>query len=308
MSLLHQRVNEYLALRRAMGFKLREHGLLLPRFADFVEQSGATTVSIDLMLDWATQPTGVDPFRWRSRLSVVRGFARYLRVLDSATQVPPPRLLAYRPSRPTPFLFSDEEVRRLLDATEQLRPPFRAVTYRTVFGLLAVTGLRVGEAIALERRDVDLARRMLTVRQTKFNRSRRLPLLPSVVAALGIYAHERDRSGPPPRAPNFFLSMRGTAFLYTCVRGVFTTLVRRAGIQARSASCRPRLHGLRHSFAVHSLTEWYRNGVDVAARLALLAAWLGHTHPASTYWYLQATPELLGEAARRLESSQVSSS
>ena len=246
MSLLHQRVNEYLALRRAMGFKLREHGLLLPRFADFVEQSGAATVSVELMLDWATQPTGVDPFRWRSRLSVVRGFARYLHVLDPATQVPPPRLLAYRPSRPTPFLFSDEEVRRLLDATEQLRPPFRAVTYRTVFGLLAVTGLRVGEAIALERRDVDLARRMLTVRQTKFNRSRRLPLLPSVVAALGIYAHERDRSGPPPRAPNFFLSMRGTALLYTCVRDVFATLARRAGIQARSASCRPRLHGLRH--------------------------------------------------------------
>ena len=308
MSLLHQRVNEYLALRRAMGFKLREHGLLLARFADFVEQSGAATVSVELMLDWATQPTGVDPFRWRSRLSVVRGFARYLHVLDPATQVPPPRLLAYRPSRPTPFLFSDEEVRRLLDATEQLRPPFRAVTYRTVFGLLAVTGLRVGEAIALERRDVDLARRMLTVRQTKFNRSRRLPLLPSVVAALGIYAHERDRSGPPPRAPNFFLSMRGTALLYTCVRDVFATLARRAGIQARSASCRPRLHGLRHSFAVHCLTEWYRDGVDVAARLPLLAAWLGHTHPASTYWYLQATPELLGEAARRLESSQVSSS
>jgi len=308
MSLLHQRVNEYLALRRAMGFKLREHGLLLPRFADFVEQRGATTVSVDLMLDWATQPTGVDPFRWRSRLSVVRGFARYLRGLDSTTQGPPPRLLAYRRSRPTPFLFSDEEVRRLLDATEQLRPPFRAVTYRTVFGLLAVTGLRVGEAIALEHRDVDLARRALTVRQTKFNRSRRLPLLPSVVAALGIYARERDRSGPPPTVPNFFLSMRGTALLYPCVRDVFATLARRSGIQARSASCRPRLHGLRHSFAVHSLTEWYRDGVDVAARLPLLAAWLGHTHPASTYWYLQATPELLGEAARRLESSQVASS
>ena len=308
MSLLHQRVNEYLALRRAMGFKLREHGLLLPRFADFVEQRGATTVSVELMLDWATQPTRVDPFRWRGRLSIVRGFARYLRVLDPATEVPPPRLLAYRPSRPTPFLFSDEEVRTLLDATEQLRPPFRAATYRTVFGLLAVTGLRVGEAIALERRDVDFARRTLTVRQTKFNRSRRLPLLPSVAAALGTYAHERDRSGPRPKAPNFFLSMRGTALLYPCVRGVFVMLTRRAGIQARSASCRPRLHGLRHSFAVRSLTEWYRDGVDVAARLPLLAAWLGHTHPASTYWYLEATPELLGEAARRLESGQVSNS
>ena len=139
----------------------------------------------------------------------MRGFARYLRVLDPATEVPPPRLLTDRRSRPTPFLFSDEEVRRLLDATEQLRPPFRAGTYRAVFGLLAATGLRVGEAIALERRDVGLAHRTLTVRQTKFNRSRRLPLLPSVVTALGSYARERDRSGLRPKAPNFFLSMRG---------------------------------------------------------------------------------------------------
>ena len=196
MNPIHQRVSEYLALRRAMGFKLREHGLLLPQFADFVERSGATTVSIDLALAWATQPSGVDPFRWKSRLSIVRGFARYLHALDPVTEVPPQGLLAYRASRPTPFLFSDEEVRKLLAATHRLRPPFRAATYRTVFGLLAATGLRVGEAIALERGDVDLARGVLTVRQSKFNRSRQLPLLASIVDALWTYTRERDRFGP----------------------------------------------------------------------------------------------------------------
>ena len=272
MSPIHQRVSEYLALRRAMGFKLRDHGLLLPQFAEFVERNGATTVSIHLALAWATQPSGVDPLRWKSRLSIVRGFARYLYALDPVTEVPPPGLLAYRASRPTPFLFSDEEVRKLLAATHRLQPPFRAATYRTVFGLLAATGLRVGEAIALERGDVDLACGVLTVRQTKFNRSRQLPLLASIVDALRTYTRERDRFEPRPKAPSFFLSTRGTALLYTCVRGVFAELTQCAGIKARSVSCRPRLHGLRHSFAVNSLLQWYRDGADVAARAHRMGA------------------------------------
>ena len=300
MSRLHALLDDYLALRRGLGFKLRAERLLLPGFVDFVEQAGAESVTVELALAWAKKPTGVDPFRWQRRLSMVRGFARYVYAFDPVTEVPPDRLLAYRYSRPTPFLLSDQEIAALLAAADTLRPLLLAVTCRTLFGLLAVTGLRVGEAIDLDREDVDLARRLLTVRKTKFNKSRVLPLHPSTSDALATYTQERDRLCPKPMAASFFVSTAGTRLLYPVVRKVFVDLVNELGIQPRSPSCRPRLHGLRHSFVVNTLLGWYRDDVDVAAKLPALAAYLGHSHPASTYWYLQAVPELLTAAAQRL--------
>ena len=300
MSRLHALLDDYLALRRGLGFKLRAERLLLPGFVDFVEQAGAESVTVELALAWAKSPTGVNPFRWQRRLSMVRGFARYVYAFDPVTEVPPDRLLAYRYSRPTPFLLSDQEIAALLAAADTLRPRLLAVTCRTLFGLLAVTGLRVGEAIDLDREDVDLARRLLTVRQTKFNKSRLLPLHPSTSDALATYTQERDRLCPKPMASSFFVSTAGTRLLYPVVRKVFVDLVNELGIQPRSPSCRPRLHGLRHSFVVNTLLGWYRDDVDVAAKLPALAAYLGHSHPASTYWYLQAVPELLTVAAQRL--------
>jgi len=301
VSRLHQRVEDYLTVRRALGFKLVDHGRLLPDFVDYLEQAGATTVTTEAALSWAMKPQGVQPYRWKQRLSVVRGFAEYLSALDPAAQVPPSDLLAYRRQRPTPYLFSTDEITRLLAAADTLNHPLRGATHHTLFGLLAVTGMRVGEALRLDRDDVDLDAGLVDITQTKFNKSRRLPLRDSTVAALTDYISERDRFFPRPTQPSLFVSTVGTRLADRRVRAVFAHLVNHVGLEPRSGSSRPRIHGLRHSFAVTTLLDWYRSGVNVAARMPLLSAYLGHTSPASTYWYLSAVPELLALAASRLE-------
>lgn len=301
MSSLPQKVEDYLTVRRALGFKLVDHGRLLPDFVDYLQQAGASTVTTEAALAWATKPQGVQPYRWKQRLSVVRGFAKYLSAFDPVTQVPPSDLLAYRRRRPTPYLFSDAEVTGLLTATGTLNHPLRAATHRTLFGLLAVTGMRVGEALRLDRDDVDLDAGLVDITQTKFNKSRRLPLHASTVAALASYISDRDVFWPRPIQPSLFVSTVGTRLGDRRVRAVFADLVNQVGLEPRFGSSRPRIHGLRHSFAVATLLDWYRSGVDVAARMPLLSAYLGHASPASTYWYLSAVPELLVLAASRLD-------
>lgn len=303
MNRMRQALSDYLRLRRALGFKLREHGLLLPDFLDSLQRAGATTITTELAVAWATAPVGVDPHRWQARLSLVRGFARYLQGLDPATQVPPVGLLASRAYRPIPDLYSDEQISRLLVEADALRPRLRAVTYRTLFGLLAATGMRVGEAIGLQREDLDVNQGLLTVRQAKFGKSRQLPLQASTVDALVTYATGRDLLCPSPRATTFFVSTAGTPLLYVSVRKVFIDLAQRAGLESRAGARYPHLHGFRHTFTVQTLLTWHHQGADVASRLPLLSAYLGHSHPASTYWYLQATPELLAVAAQRLEQA-----
>lgn len=298
--LLH-RVDDYLALRRGLGFKLRGHDRLLVDFADHVSQAKSPTVSAQMALEWATKPTNVQPVRWKQRLSVVRGFTRYLHALDATVEVPATDLLAHRHRRPTPYLYSDAEITNLLAAAGTLRPSLRAATHQTLFGLLAATGMRLGEAIRLDRADVDIEAALIEVRQSKFNKSRRVPLHPSVVTALEDYQRQRDQLGRASRTPSFFVSTRGTRLLDVCVHDVFRKLVEQVGLAPRAGSGRPRIHDLRHTFAVATLRDWYRAGVDVAAKMPLLSAYLGHAHPVSTYWYLQAAPELLALAAERLE-------
>lgn len=302
MSSVHERVEQYLAIRRSLGFKLEEHGRLLPQFADYVGQCGATAVTVEAALAWATQPQGVDRFRWRQRLSVVRGFARWLQPFDPATEVPASDLLAYRRTRPVPYVFCDADINALLAAVPMvLRHPLRVATHRTLFGLLAVTGMRESEAIGLDRRDVDLSAGSLIVRDSKFRKSRQLPLHRSAVAALRDYARERDRLCPRPASSAFFISVQGRRLTGRRVRAVFTRLVEHAELQPRGGSRSPRVHDLRHGFAVATLLGWYRDGCDVAARMPLLSAYLGHSGPSSTYWYLESVPELLALAAQRLE-------
>jgi integrase/recombinase XerD len=298
MSDLHQAVRDYLAIRRALGFQLRGHDRLLGDLVDDLHSAGAATVTTELALAWATKPAGTHPFWWKTRLSVARGFARYLQTIDPATQVPPSNLLAYRRARPAPYLYSAAEIDALLAATDTLHSPLRAATYRTLLGLLAVTGMRIGEAIALDRDDIDLAGGRLTIREAKRG-TRQLPLHSTTVDALDAYARRRDELCPAPKTPSFFVSTVGTRLIYACARATFVKLRRAAGLEFASGPS-PRAHDLRHSFAVQALLEWHRAGLDVAARLPLLSAWLGHAHPASTYYYLQAAPELLALAAERL--------
>jgi integrase/recombinase XerD len=301
MNALHQQVDDYLSLRRALGYKLEDHGRLLPGFVDYLDQAGVTMVTIEAALAWATLPQGVQPYRWKQRLTVVRGFTRYLHTLDPGTQVPPADLLAYRRQRPPPYLFGAPDIARLLAAAGALSHPLRAATHRILFGLLAVTGMREGEALRLDRGDVDFDAGLLAIRQTKFNKSRLLPLHASTVTALRGYARDRDRLCPRPGQPSFFVSTRATRVAGRRVRAVFADLIDQVGLQPRFGSRRPRVHDLRHSFAVATLLDWYRDGLDVTARMPLLSAYLGHTSPTSTYWYLQAAPELLTLAAGRLE-------
>jgi len=305
MSELRSALADYLAIRRALGFKLKQPGVMLANFVDFLEREGAATVSTELALAWAKQPAAAQPVWWSRRLLVVRGFATYLRTLDPATEVPPKDLLPGPSSRATPYLFSDAEIKALMTAAEALRPPFRLAkytTYATLIGLLAVTGMPVGEAIGLDRPDVDLVDGVVTVRGSKFGKSREVPLHPTTVEALRGYAGQRDRDYPRSSVA-FFVSTAGTRLMHCSLYAGFARLAAVAGITRRSASCRPRLHDLRHTFAVTTLLGWYRQGVDVESRLPLLSTYLGHANPGATYWYLSATPELFALAAERLERS-----
>ena len=297
---LRQALDGYLAVRRCLGYKLARPEKLLAQFITYLEGAGAATVTTELALAWATLPAG--DANWHAqRLSVVRGFAAYLHTLDPSAQVPPAGLIPSRRLRAAPYLYSDADITALIAAAARLRFPLRTATYQTLIGLLAVTGMRVGEAIRLDRADLDLAAGVVTVRQAKFGKTRLLPLHPSATAALRGYLRLRDRLCPHPSTAAVFISPAGTRLLYCNVHATWKLLAAQAGLRARSAACRPRIHDLRHSFAVRSLLDAYAAGQDGQARLALLSAYMGHADPGHTYWYLSAAPELLALAGQRLE-------
>lgn len=304
MIALRPALTDYLSMRRALGYKLRRTEKLLLQFIEYAEASGADHITIELALTWARLPTGGDMDWWSSRLSVVRKFATFLNTLDPDTEVPPSDLLpAPKSHRAVPYLYSDEDVAALVGAATIFSSPLHVLTYQTLIPLLAVTGMRVGEAIRLDRKDLDFEAGVLTVWLSKFGKSRELPLHPSTVDALRAYLRRRHRLHPKPSAPSLFISTAGTRLLYCNVHWDFSRLVRRTGLKPRSKNCRPRIHDLRHSFAVRTIIDAYRADADVAVRLPLLSTYLGHVHPANTYWYLSAAPELLGLASQRLERS-----
>jgi integrase len=306
MSTLRENVNDYLATRRAMGFKVEGLTKLLLSFAAFCEARGATRVQNDLAVQWATATikAPVHDALLARRMDAVRIFARHQHALDPATQIPPEAICSRRYRSREPNVFSEAEVLAFLAAAETLSPRFRAVTWRTLIGLLAATGMRPGEACRLIVSDIDLANGVVQVLETKFGKSRLVFLHPTTATVLGDYLRVRqDWVGDAARGcPAVFVNSRREAISPDRLGATFRQIVAAAGITTEPGHRPPRLHDLRHTFAVTTMLDWYRDGHDVQVRLPLLSTWLGHVDPASTYWYLHAVPELLAHAARRLDA------
>jgi integrase len=291
---------DYLELRRSLGHEMAEAGWLLPRFVAYLDGLGASTVTIESALDWAQQsPTGQPTTVGPRRMTAARGFARYLAGIYPGTEIPPLGLMPHRQRWRPPFIYSTADIDALMDqARNSIRSPLRAATYETLVGLLAAGGLRIGEAIKLDRSDVDWSGNLLLIRESKFGKSRLVPLHSTAMQALSVYAKLRDELEPRPEEPSFFVSQTHKRLCYAAVCQTFRQLVNDAGVGDGAPSA-PRLHDLRHTFAVRSLLSWYRTGEDVQAKLPSLSTYLGHREPASTYWYLSAAPELLSLAAER---------
>ena len=302
MTALRQALADYLDLRRSLGFGLVRDGKLLAQFLDYLDEHHMTTVTTQAAVAWASLPTNGSPGWLGMRMRAVRGFAGYLHALDPAVEVPPPGVLPGQGRRAVPYLYSAADLAALFTQAQQQCRPLRAATIRTLIGLLAVTGMRLGEATGLDDDDFDPVDGLLLVRRAKGGGSRQLPLHPTTTAALVNYRARRDQHFARPVSTALLVSNTGTRLLNYNVGQTFAKLVRQAGLAAHGRPRQPRPHDLRHTFAVATLLDWYRADVDVSARLPLLSTYLGHVSPAHTYWYLQAAPELLAEAAHRLDT------
>jgi site-specific recombinase XerD len=305
MSALFQALEAYLALRRGLGSELQGPGARLHRFVEFLDRERSAVVTTKLALRWAMTPAGATPATWAQRLADVRRFATWLSATDSRTEIPPPGLLPERYRRRPPYIYSDEEVAHVVREAARLLSPLglRAHTYSTLFGLLAATGLRLGEAVALDRDDVDLNVGVLAVRRAKFGKSRFVPVHDSTRRAVRRYAQVRDLLLPRPASPAFLLSERGTRVTHCSADYNFAVVSRAVGLRPPTRGHRhgrgPRLHDMRHRLAVRALIHWYREGRDVERELPKLSTYLGHVHVADTYWYIEAVPELLRLATER---------
>jgi integrase len=301
MTDLRSALERYLSMRKGLGYKYQYQTRRLANFVSFMETRKATTITTKLAMEWATLP----PDRhasWTLRLTDVRCFARHVTNIDPKTEVPPTGIL---PSlkRAKPYVYSDAEIDALLAAAMALPPEggLRRWTYYCLFGLIAATGMRLSEAIGLQRENVDLDTGLVTVRQSKFGKSRLVPIHPTTRAALRNYAKRRDAHLGSRCGPHFFVAERGGRLLHQYVHSVFWRLSREIGLRRPGDRTGPRVHDFRHRFAIQTLLNWYREGTDVEKKLPALSTYLGHTCVRDTYWYLSACPELMQEAARRLD-------
>jgi|SRR6516164_4720456 integrase/recombinase XerD len=303
MKSLQNAIEDYIALRRSLGFKLDDMAADLTKFASFLEQKAAPYITTALALEWAMQSTDHLPSHWARRLGFVRVFARHWSATDPRTEIPPAGLLPFRAQRARPYFYTEQEIQRLLAAAKSLSPAsgLRPWTYHCLFGLLAVSGLRISEVIKLERQDVDFYQGVLTIRQTKFNKNRLIPLHASTRDVLSEYAEHRDRLVPNPSSSCFLLNGCGRCLERSAVRRTFYDLSRQIGLRGPTDHTGPRIHDFRHRFALNTLIQWYRAGEDIERRLPVLSTFLGHAHVADTYWYLSIHPELMGLATERLE-------
>lgn len=307
MNTLRQAVQDYLDLRRSLGFKLKEAGKALPDFVAFMERHRASYITQALALAWARQPLNVQPAEWARRLCYVRQFARHRSATDLRTEIPAPGLLPFQPKRARPYLYSAGEIRALLRAALEMpyhneREALLPSTYHCLFGLLSVSGMRLGEARNLEIQDVDLTAGILTIRGAKLGKSRFVPLHASTCKVLAGYIARREHHwAGRPVSSYLFVSSWGNRMDTGQIHRAFYALSRQIGLRGASDSHGPRLHDMRHVFATNTLVRWYKSDQDPERRLPILSAYLGHVHVEDTQWYLSGSPELMREAMRRLE-------
>ncbi len=301
MSMIRKAVKKYLQERRALGFKLYDSGLLLFQFADYLEKRKTNIITKTLALRWACLPCKCQPSYWAIRLSAVRIFARYHSATDPRTEVPPQGLLPFKSKRTIPYIYTEQQILRLIKASKTLASEtgLRASTFAALFGLLTVTGMRIGEIVSLNRESVDLEEGVLLVQKAKLDRTRLIPIHSSTVKALRRYVQYRDQVYPKPKTTSFFVSEAGTRLTAWTVRWNFNKLSCQIGLRGPSARSGPRIHDFRHTFAVHMMQNWYRQGKNVEKLLPQLGMFLGHRLLNCTYWYMTATPELLRLAAKR---------
>jgi integrase/recombinase XerD len=303
MSALTQAMHNYLNLRHSLGHALGDVGRLLPSFVTYLDEHKLSTVTVQAAVQWAQpSPTSTATSVGPRRMTAARGFARYLAGIDENTEVPPLGVMSSRQRWRQPFIFSPGDVEAVMSNARTIESPLRAATYDTLIGLLAATGMRIGEAINLDRSDIDWDQAVLLIGESKFGKSRLVPLHPSSMLALTNYAGLRDERQPRPNVSSFFVSLTRNRLCYAVVSETFRRLVDGAGVGANAPSP-PRLHDLRHTFAIQTLLGWYRRGENVQAKLPSLSTYLGHREPASTYWYLSAAPELLALAAARRDTA-----
>jgi integrase/recombinase XerD len=305
MNTLQDRLQDYLALRRSLGFRLESPERHLKNFVAFAEGEGASHITTDLALRWATGVAHVQPATQAAKLGMVRRFAIWCSASDPRTEVPPQGLLPYRVRRKAPYIYTDEEIAKIIEAASRLSSSkgLRARSYSTVYGLLAVTGMRISEVVALDRRDVDMDEGILFIRRAKFGKARCVPVHPTTRDALAAYAEYRDRIFSVPFCEGFFVSERGARITDCSARYNFAKVSREIGLRSSAGGVHgtgPRLHDIRHRFAVKTMLAWYRAGLDAERELPKLATYLGHVHINDTYWYLEAVPELLALATERL--------
>ena len=295
-------VEEYLSYRRKLGFQLKTEGPQLLAFAKYADKEDAH-LTTELALRWARLPVNASPLYWARRLEVVRCFARYLAVFDPLTEIPLKGILGPAHIRTAPHIYSSSEIEMLLKGCIELKSArgLRCHTYATLFGLLACTGLRISEALSLTDSDVDLEFGVLTILQTKFHKSRLVPLHPSTIKALVEYAQLRGCLCPARLSDAFFISEKGNYLPYSSVNYSFRILIQNIGLNSGCVKSRWRIYDLRHTFATRRLAVWQEQQKDVSALLPTLSTYMGHVKVADTYWYLSAIPELFSVTAEAFE-------
>lgn len=313
MTTLTERLDDYIAMRRSFGYDLSFSARVLRGFTGFADQNGADHITVDLFLRWKKDFGRASNNTWSARLGMVRVFARWLQGHDERTEVPPPGLIAGKLRRGKPHIYSEVEVTRIIDRAAKLpsRYGIRGWTCSTLFGLIAITGLRISEAIGLDDADVDLDQGVITVKRGKNGKARFVPLAPSAVARLTAYRAECKRLLGPTPGP-FFRIESGERPTDCCARYNFAAVSQHLGLREVQRFGKhgrgPRIHDLRHTFAVRTIMDWYRRGLDPDREMIKLTTYLGHSTPENTYWYIEAVPELLRLASERAERSLAAAS